>query len=232
MTEIPYDDEWAANYERRANAAIPGREGLYRLCRAALLGMPADSRILVVGCGTGAELISLAKMFPTARFVGVEPAKAMLEHCQRQVDAEGLAGRVRLEPVGLEEFDDAEPFDAATSILVSQHVRPDAAAAEFFARIAQLLKPGARLYTADTHTAEGQDRNAMVALWCEQAVMSGIEIDLVARMRDTLIGELMREESTIVGFLRAAGFEQIVKCFSSLIYGVWTARKTKDDRNR
>lgn len=30
---------WSDNYERRANGAMPGREGLYRLCRASFLGL-------------------------------------------------------------------------------------------------------------------------------------------------------------------------------------------------
>ena len=220
-----YGHEWAANYEKRANAAMPGREGLYRLCLAAFRGIASPARILVVGCGTGEELLLLLKAYPEATFVGIEPAQPMLDLCAQHVAASTMSHRVRLLSVSLDAFADVEPFDAATSILVSQHVEPDAAAGRFFAKIAALLKPDGCLSSADTHVAAGQDRDAMVTLWCEQAAMSGMDADVLDGMRNMLRSHLLRDEATIVGLLRAAGFERILKPFSSLIYGAWIAHK-------
>ncbi len=221
-----YGEAWASNYERLANAGIPGREGLYRLCRASFLDLSANARILVIGCGTGVELISLAHAFPEASFVGIDPAQAMLAFCAGKVSAEGLSSRVHLQPVGLDGFAGEADFDAVTSILVSQHIPLDHQAAEFFRKIAALLKPGGRLYTADLHIAGGQNRTSMLALWHAQALMSGIEPAIVETTSDKFHTELRpRDEAVITDFLRSAGFVEILKPFSSLLYGAWSCRR-------
>ena len=138
-----------------------------------------------------------------------------------------LSSRVHLEQTAPEDFTADALFDAVTAILVSQHLATDALAGAFFKQIAALLKPNGRLYSADIHIAVGQDRERMLALWAAQAVMSGIEPeiadDMLAMVRSAM---KPRDESTIVGFIRDAGFVEILKPFSSLIYGAWTARKS------
>lgn len=221
-----YGEEWAASYGRRADAAIPGREGLYRLCCASLLGLPHGARILVVGCGTGDDLLPLAKAHPSASFVGLEPADAMLQSCTERVAREGLEARVALRAEALEEHRPDAPYHAATAILVSQHIASDAGAGAFFARLAAFLVPGGRLYSADLHIGAGQDRERMLALWREQARMSGIEETLVEGMLERFRTEMRpRDEAALLGFLEGAGFVEILKPFSSLLYGAWSARR-------
>ncbi|MEL6262386.1 MAG: class I SAM-dependent methyltransferase [Cyanobacteria bacterium J06626_6] len=67
-----YSSEWAENYERLAEAGIPGREGLHRICQAAFCSLPTKASILIVGCGTGVELVQLAKALPEASFVAFD----------------------------------------------------------------------------------------------------------------------------------------------------------------
>ncbi|MCC5888187.1 MAG: methyltransferase domain-containing protein [Gammaproteobacteria bacterium] len=221
-----YDERWAENYERRAHASIPGREGLYRLCKAFFLDLPVAARVLVTGCGTGEELIPLAKHFPRATFVGIDPAAAMLEFCAERVTAEGLTDRVALHRTTLQDFSTADRFDAATAVLVSQHLTPDAAAAEFFAQLSALLEPGGRLYSADLHIGSGQDREQVMALWYQQAVMSGMEPEIAKGMLEKFAHDIRpRDEAVILGFMGAAGFADIIKPFSSLMYGAWGAFK-------
>jgi len=47
---------------------------------------PSDSRVLIVGAGTGAELINLANYFPLWNFTVVEPASAMLDVCRQRAE--------------------------------------------------------------------------------------------------------------------------------------------------
>jgi tRNA (cmo5U34)-methyltransferase len=153
-----YDAQWAADYERVAEAAIPGRAGLYRLCGAALGDLPTPSRILVVGSGTGAELLALAAALPDATFVALEPAAAMRAACAERIAAAGLGRRIELLGTTLAAFACADQFDAATAVRVSQHCAGDDEAAAFFRRLSDLLTDGGHLYTADLHVALGQDR--------------------------------------------------------------------------
>ncbi len=67
-----------------------GRTRLLR-CVAAL-GTPG--RILEVGCGTGRNLVELARLFPTARITGLDLSQAMLARARRKTA--GLGQRVEL----------------------------------------------------------------------------------------------------------------------------------------
>jgi tRNA (cmo5U34)-methyltransferase len=221
-----YDDEWATNYARRAEAAIPGRDGLYRLCCSALGELPEGSAVLVVGCGTGEELLRLARANPGARFVGLEPADAMRDVCKRRVAEAGIASRVELRGGTLEAFETSERFAGATSILVAQHVTDDDAAAEYFRKLARLLTPGGWLYSADIHLAAGQEERLVRSAWEKQARRAGLEEAAIAYLLAQLgTDPRLRREEAIVGFLRAAGFADIHKLFGTLFYGSWAARK-------
>jgi len=222
-----YNDDWAANYERLANASIAGREGLYRLCKAYLKNLPSDARILVIGCGTGEELIALAKALPQASFVAIDPAGPMLALCAKRVEDEGLSARIALHNSTLAEFTSPLVFDAATAILVSQHINPDASAQAFFQQIADLLKPGGLLYSADLSIATGQDRDSVLELWRNNAIVAGIEPEMANGMLLKIKTEFCpRNEAVITGFLQNAGFVNILKPFRSLMYGVWAAEKS------
>ncbi|MCG8315212.1 MAG: class I SAM-dependent methyltransferase [Pseudomonadales bacterium] len=81
-----YDKQWAENYNRLASIAIPGREGLYRLCAAYFQNLPIKAQVLVTGCGAGEELVMLAKALSQASFVAVDPSTSMFAHCQKRLE--------------------------------------------------------------------------------------------------------------------------------------------------
>lgn len=223
-----YDEAWAESFEKLAEAAIPGREGLFRLCAACLAPLPEQANVLVVGCGVGAELLYLARRFPSWHFEAIDPAEPMLTGCRQRLAAAGLTDRVTLQCCTLAEFKSTTLFNAVTAILVSQHLVADTAAEKFFHQLAALLTPGGYLYSADLHVAKGQDRELMIETWQQQAAFSGIAREqsstLLARFGQDLVA---RDEAVIEEFIQKAGFEHMVKPFSSLLYGSWTARKKR-----
>ena len=224
-TEI-YNAAWADSYEQRANAAIAGREGLYRICVAALANLSAPQKVLVVGCGTGEELVALAKALPAARFDGVYPAAAMLDYCRARLDSLALADRVSLHASTLADFASIQPFQGATSILVSQHL-PDPQAKAFFHQLHALIEPGGTLFTADLHIPADQDRKDTLALWRTQAALAGIEPELLEGMLQRFGTDIRpRDESEIRAMLADAGFHRVLKAFSSTIYGAWVATRS------
>ncbi|MEM8769546.1 MAG: class I SAM-dependent methyltransferase [Pseudomonadota bacterium] len=233
MSEDIYDDEWAENYARRADAAIPGRQGLYRCLTACFADLPREARILVVGCGTGEELIVLANTLPGATFVAVDPAAPMLEVCHRRLAAADQASRVRLIEGYASELPAERSFAAATSILVAQHLQDEGEALSFFQNIADRLEPEGRLYTADMHIGLGQDRAALYRLWQQQARLAGIEAELVEDMARHIESDLRpRSEEQILSLLQQAGFAEVLKPFSSLLYGAWFAQLYGDVKPR
>jgi tRNA (cmo5U34)-methyltransferase len=73
----------------------------------------------------------------------------MLAACRRKAEASGIAPRCEFHEGYLDSLPPADPFDAATSLLVSQFVLDPVARAEFFRAIARRLRPGGVLVVAD-----------------------------------------------------------------------------------
>src|SRR5262249_61076362 len=71
----------------------------YLLGRDAMLAeLPSapSSRICELGCGTGRNLIRLARRRPEARLYGIDVSRAMLATAAARVRAAGLERRIRL----------------------------------------------------------------------------------------------------------------------------------------
>lgn len=149
--EIPvaFDEQHAAAYDERFAQIVAIREALHLLMRALLADLPHDARILCVGAGTGAELLTLAKHFPQWTFTAVEPAAPMLARCQRRATEHGFADRCTFHLGYLDSLPRTEPFHAATSLLVSHFITDRAARSDYFRQIASRLGPRGWLINAD-----------------------------------------------------------------------------------
>jgi protein-L-isoaspartate O-methyltransferase len=100
---------------------------------------PAGSRVLEVGCGIGAQTVTLAQRSPEARFTSIDISAASLAEARRRVDQAGLTN-VEFRQADI--FDlpfAAESFDHVFVCFVLEHLsRP----VEALAILKGLLKPG------------------------------------------------------------------------------------------
>jgi len=144
-----FDQAHAAEYDKRYAKLASMRDALHLLTGAVLADLPAEARILCVGAGTGAELLYLAQKFPQWTFTAVDPSAPMLTVCRRRAEDAGIAARCSFHEGYLETLPPSEPFDAATSILVSQFLLVPSARTEFFRAIAGRLQPNGYLVSAD-----------------------------------------------------------------------------------
>ena len=81
----------------------------YLLGRDALideLAVPEQGAVLEIGCGTGRNLIRIARQYPTARVFGLDISAEMLDTARHAVARAGLGGRIVLAQ------GDATGFDA------------------------------------------------------------------------------------------------------------------------
>lgn len=102
-------------------------------------GLPEGARRLIdLGCGPGTFLGNLKT--PLARALGIDIAGPQIAYAQSRYQRPGLEFRVG-DVTGL---DRAERFDAAVSIEVVEHLRPEDAHG-FLAAIFDLLEPGGTL---------------------------------------------------------------------------------------
>ena len=73
-------------YDATRWAFLFGRSAILEVARSAA---PAPLRILEVGCGTGRNLIQLARLFPHAQLTGVDLSAAMLNVARRKTACYG-----------------------------------------------------------------------------------------------------------------------------------------------
>ena len=65
-----------------------------------------------MGAGVGAICITLARLYPSLRISGLEPAAAPLQEAQRSIAASGLGERIEVRPIRLDQLADRDRFDA------------------------------------------------------------------------------------------------------------------------
>ncbi|MGH7123653.1 MAG: class I SAM-dependent methyltransferase [Stellaceae bacterium] len=68
------------------------------------------ARVCEIGCGTGRNLVALARRYPEAQIFGVDASNEMLKTAEATVARAGLAGRIRIERCLAEELDPAATF--------------------------------------------------------------------------------------------------------------------------
>ena len=83
-------------YDERNRQLAPIADNMHFLIRLILKNAPEQARILSVGVGTGAEIISLSKSFPHWTFVGVDPSIGMLDVCRERLIEAGVRDRCEL----------------------------------------------------------------------------------------------------------------------------------------
>lgn len=130
------------NYDQHIRKLIPGYELIHQQIQVLLkLKLKDDAKIVIVGCGTGHELIQLAKAFPYFQFTALDIAEHMLEKAKINVKNQNLSHQIHFihaDTTVLNQFE--HQFDAALSILVA-HFVPKESKTSFFKDIYHALKP-------------------------------------------------------------------------------------------
>ncbi len=221
----PFGKEHAANYDRQFARLAPMKDALHLLTRLTLEHLHEDAHVLVAGAGTGAELLYLAKAFPSWRFTALDVAEAMLEQCRAAVADAGIEDRVVLHLGPVASLDETPTYHAATSFLVSHFLLEPAARVGYFRDITRRLRPGARLVTADLcFDPQGPAFEAEYELWQRMLCFSGSTPEQAAGWASALgskLNVLPREQHAQA--LRDAGLlDPRVFCQTLWIHG-WIA---------
>jgi len=222
-----FDQKCASGYDQQWSKMAPLRDALHLLIGAVLSELRADARILCVGVGTGPELIFLAERFPGWRFVAVEPSAPMLDVCRRKAEERGIAGRCEFHEGYLESLPQAEAFDAATSLLVSQFILDRDARAGFFRGIADRLCPGGYLVNADLSSdSNPATYQSLLDVWFRVMRTGDLTPEAVERMRaayDRDVAVLPPEE--VGGIISAGGFDAPIQFLQTGLIRAWYTRR-------
>lgn len=223
---VAFDQSHAATYDQKYAKLAAMRDALHLLIGAIFADLPAEARILCVGAGTGQELIYLAEKFPGWRFVAVEPSAPMLDVCRRKAEERGLASRCAFHEGYLETLPPTEPFDAATSLLVSQFLLASDARTAFFRAIAQRLRPGGFLATADLASDLASPAyQSLLDVWIRLMRETGSPPEQLEKMRVVYGRDVaVLPQERICALIAEGGFETPVQFLQTGLIHAWFAR--------
>ncbi|WP_309627633.1 class I SAM-dependent methyltransferase [Brevundimonas sp.] len=220
-----FNQEIADAYDRRNSGLKPISDSLHFLMRLVLADLPAEARVLCVGVGTGAEILSLAEAFPRWTFVGVDPSAEMLGVGAHRLTEAGVMDRCDLIEGYVEDVVETG-FDVVVSLLVAHFIRREARPA-FYAAIADRLKAGGRFVSAEiSGDLDAQEFPAMLADWKQVQTLMGATPDSLAKLEDGLrdvLGVLPAAETEALW--RKAGFALPVPFFQAFMIRGWHATR-------
>ena len=220
-------DQQAAGYDKQWARMSPIKDALYFLLQTHFAELPAESRILSVGVGTGAELAFLARTFPGFRFTAVDPSREMIRVCTGRAKEEGFASRCEFHEGYVESLPDGESYDGATCFLVSQFILDLTARQGFFREIASRLRAGGILASSDlaSDTSSG-DYAVLLHAWIHTMASAGVQPEVLERTRAAYAKDVaILPSGQVSSIIRSAGFESSVQFFQAGLMHGWISRR-------
>lgn len=220
----------ASTYDEGIRVTIPAYEALHAMSHSFLRSeLPEQAEILVVGAGTGMELITLGIANPGWRFMAVDPTAEMIAVCQANVVAAGLSDRVELHHGYVADLPDKPRYDAATAILVSHFIQEESQKLAFFQAISTRLRHGAPLISADLYGdkehPEFQQRFSAWKHFCSLSGQSDADIEKLFRHVESDVSFIPERRRTQL--LAQSGFGNTFSFYHALLFGGWVSWKAK-----
>ena len=231
MTEakIKFDRERANQYDLDIRKAIPGYEALHAMTYSLLQNsLERSANLLIVGSGTGMELISYSQQNPSWLLTGVDPSSEMMEIARFELESRGLGDRVILHPGYVDTLPKTEPMDAATLLLVMHFLADDGSKLKLLENITQRLKPGAKFILADLHGDKSAPYfSQFVKVW-QSFYFSQLDdrarVEAEAKFATAIDNSIyFVPETRIIELLQQAGFTKVSKFYNAFLFGGWIA---------
>ena len=220
-----FDGDYGEGYEALARRVIPGYRTLFPLVGALIdPDLPRGARMLVVGAGTGIELVTFKRLRPDLRLHGVDPSLQMLKLARRRVAEAGATDGVSYQLGYAADVAPTPRFDAATLINVLHFVPDDGSKAALLAEIARRLRPGGVFVLFDLHGDPGsEEHERYMPAWRRYWKARGMTADEMRAFDDRIRdGIHFAPAERVVALALEAGFAEPRRFFKGLLYGGWT----------
>ncbi|MBN47756.1 MULTISPECIES: class I SAM-dependent methyltransferase [unclassified Methylophaga] len=226
-TVIDHFTNGAMVYDERNRQLAPIADNMHFLIRLILKNAPEQARILCVGVGTGAEIISLSKSFPHWTFVGVDPSIGMLDVCRERLIEAGVRDRCELIHGYVDDVPEGDSFDAVLSILVAHFVKHEDRLNFYQAMYSRLRTNGMLISTEISFDLDSAEFPFMLKNWEAVQSMMGATPESLANLPMQL-----REMLSVISpaetahLLKQAGIDVPIRFFQAFMISGWYGIKT------
>lgn len=217
----------AQTYDQSIRLWCPDYDFIHALLPAVLhyhLGGEHDKDILVVGSGTGTEVVSFLHFTDAWHITGVDPSSEMMS--QAEAKLKSFSGnRYDLITGTVDALNQDKSYDAAVSVLLLQFLPDDGAKLQLLKEISKRLKQGGKLVFVDIF-GEGDSLSYNLSLLRAFLSTKGMESDMIENGIRHIRDDLFPISQERLGqLLHEAGLGEIHLFTQSLVFGGWLATK-------
>lgn len=210
-------------YDKNNAAFRPVFDNIKVLNSIILKDLPKDARILSVGIGTGEDIINLGEQNPGWTFVGVEPAKSMLDKCRSKLEKKGLLDRCTLHNGYLDSLNSSEKFDAVICLFVLHFVKGLDAKKKMFCSFSNYLNnDGILIMTEISVDIKSCEYSQLIENWKGTHALTGASeeaLSKVPEMIEEVLGVIPPEKTAEL--LKDSGFPIPIAYFQSFLIRGW-----------
>ena len=215
-----FEKERASNYNQFVEDWIPNYS--YFMEKLPKLLSDTDNKdLLVVGCGTGNEIVQFAKADQDWKITGVDPSPEMINQAK-----ERLAKHENIELIkGLvSDLSQDRKYGAVTLLLVLHFLEDNGEKLNLLRQIAQRLKTEAPLVMLDITGDQKQMKTNLKVL--KQLLGDGLDGEQIESRLQRIENDLHYvPEERLMELCQEAGFERPVRFFQTSIYMGWITWK-------
>lgn len=227
-----FDAGYGAEYDRFIRRVVPAYEALFPAALALLdPAVGGRGRVLVVGTGSGSELVTFAAARPGWSLTGVDLSEQMLRITRGRLEQRGLADRVTLHHGPADSLPAGAAFDGATLGLVLHFLPDDGAKLVLLRAIAARLRRGAAFVLVDAAgDPESPGHRRIMAAWDVWLGETGLT---AAERRDYRAqvdaGVHFVSEARLRELLLEAGFDDLLPFYRFFPFNGWVATRGAGD---
>jgi len=224
---MEFNNTLANEYEKGIRRTLPSYDAMLRLTHTFYHStLPEQAEFLIVGSGSGNEILQFAEKRPHWSFVGIDPSEAMLQIAEERLKP--LPNNMSLhQGTILDPLLPSVKFDAASCILVLHFIDDYQEKLATLKEIANNLKPGAPFVLVSKYGQLGSLETELQfdlwrAYWLQHTKLSPSE---VAEMEKSIRSLSFMREEDILSLLRQAGFTEPSRFFATTLFGGWICYK-------
>lgn len=211
MNENGFDTKKASHFEQVARKAVVAYDQLFLMALAVIsYDENSEKDILVVGCGTGKELLTFAGQKKNWKLTGVDPSEEMINVSREKIIENKFNDRISLFHGYVNELPVEKQYDAATIIFVLRFIAGDAEKLSFLKDVADRLKSGSKIVLVDQFgERDDESFKGLVESWKNYMMYNGIPEEFKNKIADHALARSVVGEENIKKLLNDAGFDRV-----------------------